>query len=466
MAEQLAETPVDYAGTIAAHLVQASLGSLPEHAVERAKLRLIDSVGNILAGYRATGNEAARAVFLGYGGTPESTVLSAGRRIPAPHAAMLNSMAMRSYDFEAVGAESADTSMVAAHISGTTVPVALAAAERAGSSGARFLEALILGEDLASRLAVASGFNTTTGGDNTGTVNVMGAAAIVGKLGGFDERQYRDAFGHALNQMAGTMQSLFDKADSFKLPQSLAARNAIVSADLAAAGFRGVDDAIGAPWGFFRMFSPNAAPEQLLTGLGERYFADMIIKPWSSCRAAHPSLDALLRLRRAHGLTADAVERVEVHVTPNTKRGFTGQPFDDAPRSEVDGLFSIPYNIAVGLLEGTVRPEHLSAEYMARPEVRATLRRVEIVDSLPATEYQTAEVVVVTAAGERLRERVDGVLGDIYRRPLDEEEVLDKFRLNVDFGGQLDRAAADRVIDAIRRVDELDDLSPLIGLLG
>ena len=465
MTETGTQPTTDYAGAFAEHLVRAELSEIPARAIERAKLRMIDSIGNVLAGVDATGNAAARDVFVGYGGRPDSKVIGAGVKLPAPHAALLNAMAMRSYDFEAVGAEAADESMVAAHISGTTVAVGLAAAERRGATGAEFLLATILGEDIASRLAVASGFNTASGGDNTGTVNVMGGAAIVGKLEGFGVRQYRDAFGHALNQMAGTVQSLFDKADSFKLPQSLGARNAIVAADLANAGFTGLEDAIGSAFGFFRLFSPDPRPEQLLIDLGEQYFADMIIKPWSSCRAAHPALDGTLRLRNAHGLVADDVEAVEVHVTPTTKRGFTAQDFAPNPRSEVDGMFSIPYNVAVGMLEGTVRPEHLGVDYMNRPDVRSMLDRVVIIDSLPPEEYQTAEVVVVTKDGARHRQRVDGVLGDIYRSPLGDDAVLEKFRLNAEFGGRTDSSTAERIIDTVMRIDEVDGVSALIELL-
>lgn len=456
----------DHAGTIAAHLERASLSAMPAITIARAKERVLDSIGNLLAGVDATDNAAARSVFQGYGGNPDASVIGTGSSLPAPHAALLNAMSMRSYDFEAVGAESSDSSMVAAHISGTTVPVALAASERAGATGAQFLEALILGDDLASRLAVSSGFHTASGGDNTGTVNVMGGAAIVGKIEGFNETQYRHALGHALNQMSGTVQNLFDKASSFKLPQAMAARNAIVAADLAKAGFSGLHDALTSKFGFFTLFSPNPNPEALLKSLGESYFGDMIIKPWASCRAAHPALDAVVRMRTEHAIVASEVETVEIHVTPTTKRGFTGQDFSDAPISEVDGIFSIPYNVAVGLLEGTVRPEHLNTEYMSRPDVIDLLRRVTLVGSLPANEYQTAEAVITTRSGQVHRQRVDGVLGDIYRNPLSSEAVLEKFHLNVEFGGQKSASVARQIRDAVEHLDELDNINTLIKLLS
>lgn len=466
MQQQIESTDRDYAGVIASHLEEAALAMIPQATIARAKERVLDSIGNILAGVDATGNAAARSVFASYGGSAESTVIGTGTALPAPHAAMLNALSMRSYDFEAVGAEAGDASMVAAHISGTTVPVALAASERADASGAQFLEALVLGDDLASRLAVASGFHTASGGDNTGTVNVMGGAAIVGKLAGFGAQQYRDALGHALNQMSGTVQNLFDKASSFKLPQAMAARNAVVAADLAAAGFSGVHDALTSSFGFFTLFSPDPHPERMLEDLGRSYFGDMIIKPWASCRAAHPALDAVIRLKHAHRLEARDIEAVEIHVTPTTKRGFTGQEFAAAPGSEVDGLFSIPYNVAVGLLEGTVRPEHLSAAYMARAEVRDLLDRVTLVDSLSPHEYQTAEAVVRTRSGETFRTRVEAVLGDLHRNPLTRDQVVEKFFLNVEFGGRISTADARRVQDAVDHLEDLDSMRALVALIA
>lgn len=450
---------------MAEHLANTTVDSIPEKALFRAKMRLIDSIGNTFAGVRASGNSEVFHVFKSYGGAEDATVVGLDAKLPAPHAAFLNALAMRSYDFEAVGAEAGDKSMVAAHISGTTVSVGLAAAEVTGASGVEFLTALILGEDLASRLAVASGFHTASGGDNTGTVNVMGGAAIAGKLKQFTARQYQDAFGHALNQMSGTVQNLFDKALAFKLPQALAARNALFSADLAEVGFTGLDDAIGSKFGFFTLFSPDPNPEALLMGLGEEFYADMIIKPWASCRAAHPALDAVLRLRSQFNLEEHDVESVRIHVTPTTKKGFTGQDFPESPTSEVDGLFSIPYNVAVGLLEGTLRPEHLQHAYMRQEKVKRALKKVELVDSLPSHEYQTAEVVLQTRSGETLHKRVEDISGDIYRNALEEHEVLEKYRLNMEFSGLRSQEQADQLLDAIQRIDQLENIRELTRLL-
>src|SRR5919205_168537 len=177
-----AETTVTLTGQIVRHVVGTDFDAIDARAVERAKVRLIDSLGNIAAGHRAQGNDAVVQLAARWGGAQESTVLVHGLRVPAHTAAMVNAVMMRSYDFEAIGAEGPDQTQVAAHISGTTVPVALAVAERVGAGGRDLLTALILGDDLASRLGVASGFDVYSGGDNTGTINGLGGAAVAAKL--------------------------------------------------------------------------------------------------------------------------------------------------------------------------------------------------------------------------------------------------------------------------------------------
>ena len=180
-----------------------------------------------LISYHFKGKQELVDSVAGWGGRPDATVLGDGRLIPAHHAAMLNAALMRSFDFEPVGAEGPGQRQVAAHLTGTTVPVALAVGEREGSTGREILTALLVGEDIAARLAFGSGFDVYSGQDNTGTVNGVGATVVACLLMGLDEERTRHALGLAVNQLAGTVASIFDHASAFKLPMAFAARNAI-----------------------------------------------------------------------------------------------------------------------------------------------------------------------------------------------------------------------------------------------
>ncbi|MCJ8503998.1 MmgE/PrpD family protein [Kocuria flava] len=429
--------------------------------LQRARHRVLDALGNTAAGHRAQGTDRLVETVVGWGGREDAPVLGDGRRIPAHHAAMLNAALMRSFDFEPVGAEGPGRRQVAAHLTGTTVPVALAVGEREGADGRALLTALLAGEDIAARLAFGSGFDVYSGQDNTGTVNGVGATVVACLLMGLDETRTRHAVGIAVNQLAGTVAAIFDRASAFTLPMAFAARNAITAAELAAAGVTGPEDPLGGRFGFLQTYCADPDPEVMLEHLGEEFYADAVIKPWSCCRAAHPSLDACVRLVEEGGVDPERIEKVVVHVTPRTAGGFVGQPFEPGECPEVSAAFSIRYTAAAALVFGTVRPEHLGPEAVADPRVRALLDVIEIRGSLDDREVLTAEVEVHLAGGGVARQRVDTPRGDVHHAPLSEAQILEKYRLNTAFSGRIGPARAERAAELVAHLEDLEDLGAL-----
>ena len=450
--------------TVSSHIVGTDFGAFDDRTVARAKIRILDSLGNIAAGHRAQGNDMLLALAARWGGTPEASVLVHGLRVPAHTAAMLNAAMMRSYDFEAIGAEGPDRTQSAAHLSGTTVSVALAVAEQQRVGGRDLLTALILGDDLTARLGVAQGFDVYSGQDNTGTINGLGGTAIAARLRGLDARQLANALGIVQNQLAGTVANIYDQTLAFKLPMAFAARNAIVSAELAELGFSGPVDAIGGRFGFLDVFGTNPRPEGITEQLGETFYGDCVIKPWSSCRASHPSLDACVRLVSENTIDVEEIERIRIHVTPRTLAGFVGQEFVPGDCPEVSGAFSIRFTAATALMYKTVRPEHLNSEHMNDPRLRALLDRITLVDSLEPSEVLTAEVELFMQDGTRFHRRVDSPLGDIYANPLSETAILEKYFANVEFGGRVSRANAEQAAETIHELEALEDISTLVDL--
>lgn len=458
MAQNLTETLTE-------HLAAASFEALPREAVERAKVRLLDSVGLIAAGARAQGSSSVVDLVTGWGGRPDATVLTTGARVPAMHAALSNAVLMRSYDFEPVGADHVGGVQIPSHITGTTVSVGLAVAEWKRRSGRELITALVYGDDLASRLGHATGFDVYGGGDNTGTINALGGVATAGLLMGQDAAALHRGLGLAVNQLAGTIDNINDKTLAFKLPIALSARNAVFSAELAGTGFGGPVDPIAGRFGFLNQWGEAPDLEKITGGLGSEFYADAVIKPWPTCRASQASLDATVQLVERHGVRPEDVERLEVHVNPQTKGGFVGQEFTVGSCPEVSGAFSIRFAVATALLHGTVGLEHMNREHMEDPRLQRMLERVEIVDSLPREQARTAEVEVHTTSGERHRVRVDQVLGDIHFAPLSAERIEEKFRSTIAWNGTLPEGTADRLLEIVRDVEDLEDLSEVVSLL-
>lgn len=448
------------------HLAAADFTALPAETVERTKVRLLDAVGQIAAGARADGSQELVDLVTAWGGRADATVLTTESRVPAMHAALTNAVLMRSYDFEPVGADRADGGQIPSHITGTTAAVGLAVSEARGATGQELITAVAYGDDLAARLGHATGFDVYGGGDNTGTINALGGVATAGILMGLDAAALRDALGLAVNQLGGTIDNINDKTLAFKLPIGLSARNAVFSAELAATGFGAPADPIGGRFGFLSQWSRTPHVDAITAGLGTSFFADAVIKPWPTCRASQPALDAVVRLVEQHGFTADEVERCVVHVTPKTKAGFVGQPFTVGPSRQVSGAFSIVFAVATALLHRTVRLEHMGEPHMNDPRLAAMLERVELSPSLESDEVRTAEVDVHLWDGAHHRIRVEEVLGDIHFAPLPRARIEQKFRDSVAWNGSITTSAADELLQTLRTLDEVSSLAPIATLLA
>ena len=445
----------------ARHVLATRHGEIPAEARERAVVRLLDALGCALAGHRAPGAADLLALAAGWGGRAEARIVGTSAAVPSRTAAWAGSVLTRSFDFEPVSAEGPRGQEVAAHITGTTVPVALSEAERRGASGAELLDALVLADDVTARLAVGSGFDVYSGQDNTGTVNGIGATALAARLAGLGERGLVDAWGLAVQQLGGSVAPIFDHAPAFRLPMAFAAQAAVTAVDLAGIGYCGEDDPLAGRFGFLDRFCADPDPELMLEGLGEVFCADRVIKPWSSCRASHPSLDAAARLHARGVRLADAA-RVRVHVTPRTAAGFVGAPWAPGRTPEVDAAFSLRFTTAAALAHGTVRPEHLLAA--SDSALGAAAAAVEVVPSLPPGEYLTAEVEVLLHDGATVRERVEAPLGDRHHSPLTDAQVEEKFLANAAFAG-LPAARARHALGLALELPEAPGVGPLLDAL-
>jgi 2-methylcitrate dehydratase PrpD len=449
---------------IASNIVKTNYDSLNEVTIERVKWRILDAIGCLIAGANAPGCHEMLAIVKQWGGNDESTILAHGGKVPSPNAAMINSLMTRSFDFEPVEAEGENTSSPA-HISGTTIPTALAVAESRGVSGQFLITALVLGDDLASRLGVASGFEFDLGWDNTGTINAFGATAIAGKLLELDENQVHQSFGIVLNQLSGSMSGVFDKTTSFKLPISLSARNGILAANLAKQGFYGVKDPFLGNHGFFSLYCRKSNTSRLIKDLGNIFYADCVIKPYSACRATHSSIDSALKISQNNYIDTDKIKEIEVHLSQGTFDGFCGQPFIIGDTPQVDAAFSIRYTVACALLRKGIMPEYFTVESITSKEIKHIIDKIILIPGIPLETRSRTEINVRMRDGKVFSASTDIPKGDIYKSPLTIEEIKAKYRSNIAFSQTVSERNSEKAMNIIEHLEELSDIRELTQLL-
>ncbi len=438
--------------------------NIDKDALETTKYRIIDTLGCLIGGATDTGNPELLKLIRENDGKKEATILVHGGKAPAADTALINCIMARSFDFGPVS-PLVDGVSCPGHISETTVPAALTLAEMANASGQEFIAALLVGDDIAARLLAASGFGFSLGWDGVGTVNTFGVTAMAGRLLGLNKLQLRNAFGIALNQIGTTFQSFWDGTTAFKLPQGLAARGGITSAQLAKAGWTGPEDALFGKFGYYQMFTDGAHKPQALTdNLGEIYYYDGTIKPYPCCRIPHAAIDGALALLKKGNFKADDIISVNLDIAPGGIEHVVGHPFKIGAFPHGNAAFSYEYVVATAFLFGGVKPEHFTEKAIRNPQIPEFIKKIKLT-AVNDVEFEKARITVTLKDGRKLTETVTKVKGDPQNNPMTHEDIIAKFRVNVDFTQKISRQKAQELLDKLLNLEKLDSVRKLIPLL-
>ena len=449
---------------VAAHVARTRTENLPPEVVERVKTFLLDTLGVGIAG--SSGAQVAEliAVARGWGAEPEASILASGERMGAQSAALVNAYQIHCLEYDCVHEGAV------LHPFATILAAVMAWAEREAGRGRP-----VSGHDLVAALAVGIDVSTMLGivTDSAlqffrpATAGGFGAVAAIANLARFDGRRTKDAFGAQYAQASGTLQPHVEGSPMLGMQVGLNARAAIVSADLAQAGFRGPHDILTGPYGYFKLFEQdNHDIWSFLPSLGTDWQVTRLAhKPFPSGRLTHGTIDGLGRLMAMHHFPPEDVARVTAEVPPLVHR-LVGRPLIDAPEPNYAKL-CLRFAAGVFLARGRVDvPDFRDRAALDDPRVREYAERVDVlVDRNPDQNALTPQTISVTLVdGARHSVTLDQVYGhpDV---PLSAEENLAKFRRCVGFArGPLAGDATEALIAAVAGLEDLSDVGRLMRL--
>ncbi|TFH13840.1 MmgE/PrpD family protein, partial [Candidatus Bathyarchaeota archaeon] len=190
---------VEYSRILAKYVVALNYSDLPDPVVEKAKLHLLDALGNILGAYDMPWSQMVITVVKQMKGDPQSTVMGVDGRYPMIMAALANGTMAHGIDADDSGSRPSW-----AHPGSCVIPAVFAAAEAMHVSGRDLITALVAGYEVSCRVdsAVYPGLRDR-GFHATGVVGTIGAVAAAGKILGLGEDEMVNAFGLAGIQAAG-----------------------------------------------------------------------------------------------------------------------------------------------------------------------------------------------------------------------------------------------------------------------
>ena len=438
---------------------------LSAKVLANVKNRIIDAIGCAVAGANACGSPMAVDLVKDWGGAKESTILVHGAKAPAHNVAMANAILTRSHDFEPCGPYF-NGRLMAGHVSGTTVPTALAMTEKVGGSGMDMITALVAGDDFAVRLLAASDYSFITGWDCTGTVNAFGATAIAGKLLGLNKQQMSNALGIVVNQLAGVIQIVYDANHSFKLPQGLAARAGIMSAEFAQYGFLGIKDFLPV---YFTQYCKTNHPENAVKDLSTEFLSDCVTKPYPGCRVLGGSIDCALDLAQHNDINVDDIVEIAVNIANINNLGqawstFMGKPFvvEDEPEPQIRAVFSLVYVVANVMIHKSLRIEHLGDDMLCDPKLIEISKLVKLGNEPALNPNQCAGIRIRMKNGKEYTAFTDIARGDPYIHPVGKEELLEKFWNNIAFSKTVTRKKAENALNLLENLEQVKDISLVI----
>jgi 2-methylcitrate dehydratase PrpD len=432
--------------------------SPPPEARARAAMALCDTVGVILAGIQESAAAMVRKTI-----TSESngscSVLGTSMRSSADEAAMANGVAAHAHDYD-------DMCFVSlAHPSCVLVPAILAAGETVGASGRDVLNAYVAGFELEGRLGLVMNprHYHERGWHCTSSIGTLGAAAAASRLLGLDADGVTHALGIAASAACGLKENLGSMVKP--LHAGMAARNGVMAARLAKAGFIASAQTIEGPQGYLAAMDsqkPAAALLDAVADLGSRWEVldtGVTVKLYPSCAATHPPLDAVLTLKQRHALNADNIAAIDVEVDSMTPRLL----LYDRPSTALEAKFSMPFCMAAAIVFGHPGIETFAASHIQDPRIQklipaVTLRVNTAYDA--SAPLSQANVTVKLKDGREVAEHADGARG--YPGRVSEEELGTKFLSCA--RRSLSEAEAVRALAALRAVELITDVGELTKL--
>ena len=408
---------------LAAFVEAATLDGASPEAVEQLKIRVLDTVGVAIGALDAEPIIAIRELLEDLGGTEQATLIGGGKTTPE-RAAFFNSALSRYLDFMDAYLAKGETN----HPSDNFGAV-LAATESVGASGKQLLTAFAVAYQVHTRLSDvapvrAKGFDHTTQG-------AFAAGASAAKALGLPSEQIANALAIAgtanvalrvtrtgnLSHWKGLAYPHVSKEGTWA---ALLASRGITGPEEVFEGNKGFKDSVSGP------FEIDWSKEDLES------VKRTIIKKHNAEIHSQSALDAALDIRAQEGFKAEDIDKIRLTTFDVAYSIIGGGEEGDKQliRTKEEADHSLPWMLAVVLLDGQLNPEQYEPSRIVADDVQALMKKVEITPSDEFSDrfpdHMPAELEVTLNDGSVFTASQDSYLG-FHDNPLDWENARKKF---------------------------------------
>ena len=438
MSEQLAD-----------FVVRANYEDIPQDARHQLKVRVLDSLGCAIGALDGEPIRLIRQQIADFGGSALCTLIGDSTAAP-DRAAFYNSALVRYLDFNDSYLAKGET----CHPS-DNLGAMLAATEYVAGSGRDLLVSLAVAYQVLCRLCDvapvrAKGFDHTTLGS-------FALAAGMARALGLAPSQTVNAIGicgTAFNALRVTRTGALSNWKGLAYPNTAFA--CTQATFLAMRGITGPREVFEGNKGFMDAISGPFAIDWGKEGLSA--VDRTILKKYNAEIHSQSAIEGVLELKAATGFKPHEVDRIEIKIFDVAYNiiggGEEGEKVTVRTKEEAD--HSLPYMIAVAILDGQVMPEEYAPRRIESPDVQSLLRQVVV---RPAPELSKrfpdempCQIDVWLTDGRHLSLEKRDYEG-FSTRPMRWETVVAKFEKLSEKAA--DSALRQEIVDAVTDLDSI-----------
>jgi len=210
----------------------------------------------------------------------------------------------------------------------------------------------------------------------------------------------------------------------------LAVQSGVLAALMAGEGYTGTEEVFEGKEGFMQVFGPAWDTEKLVGNLGENYkILECSMKAFPTEALTHTHLSATLKVVKENDISYDQIEEVTV-TTIARACDILFDPHKYRPTSRETADHSLPYCIAVALVDHQITTQSFSQEKLKDPRIWTVIDKIkgeasqEFERLFPAK--QPSRVIIKTKDGKVFTEYLEYPKGD-PREPMTMEDLETKF---------------------------------------